>query len=305
MSGSISTGSFEVDGFTPSGPSEEPHGDIRIASEGYFETLGIELVEGRTFDRRDVVGSQPVAVIDEKLARQHWPNGSALGKRVGRPVTDDSIAWREVVGVVRHVVQGGVAEVRRRQLYFPMSQVTMGGMSLVVRGNAAAVNLAAPVRDAIGRVDPDQPLYNIKPLADHVAATNGQARFSALLLSLFAGLAAVLAAVGIYGVMSYSVTQRTHELGIRMALGAERQNVLAMVLRQGMTIVAIGIVIGLAGAYTLSRLIRDQLFEVSPFDPATYLLVAFGLAAVALISTYLPALRATTVEPTIALRGGT
>jgi putative ABC transport system permease protein len=304
MSGSISTGSFEVEGWQGATPTDYAHGDLRIASDGYFETLRIPLLQGRFFDARDVVGSAPVAIVDEALVRKHWPNENPIGKRVGRE-SGDTVAWRTVIGVVGHVQQLGVADVRRTQLYFPMGQATFGGLSLIVRGGGAAADIAAPVREAIRRVDPDQPVYNIRPMTDHVAASQAGARFSALLLSLFAGLAGLLAAIGIYGVMSYAVAQRTHEMGIRMALGAERNAVLGLVLRQGMVIAAIGIVVGLAGAFALTRVIEQQLYGVSPSDPLTYALVALGLGAVALFSTYLPAVRATRVDPTTALRSVT
>jgi putative ABC transport system permease protein len=304
MSGSISTGGFEAEGWQPPTPSDFAHGDIRIASTGYFETLRIPLLQGRTFDERDVVGSAPVAIIDETLARKHWPNENPIGKRVGRDV-GDSTAWRTVIGMVGHVQQLGVTDVRRTQLYFAMGQQTFPGLSLLVRGSGDPADLTPAVRAAIRRVDADQPLYNIRPMTEVVAASRAGARFSALLLSLFAALAAVLAAIGIYGVMSYSVSQRTHELGIRMALGAERQAVLGLVLRQGMLIAGAGIVVGLAGAFALTRLVERQLYDVSPSDPLTYTLVALGAGAVALVATYLPAARATRVDPTMALRSHT
>jgi predicted permease len=301
MSGSISTGSFDVEGVTPTGPTDYPHGDQRIASSGYFDALRIRVIEGRVFDDRDIVGSQLVAVVDETLARKYWPNESALGKRVGRQV-GDSVVWRTVIGVVAHVQQLSVRDVRRNQLYFSMGQTTFAGLSLIVRGSGRAADLAGPVREAIRRVDPDQPVFNVRPMTEHVAGARAGARFSTLLLSLFAALAALLAAIGIYGVMSYSVAQRTHELGIRMALGAERGTVLGLVIRQGMVIAGIGIVIGLAGAFALTRLMQTQLYSTSPSDPATYVLVAISLATIALLSTYLPARRATKVDPTSALR---
>ena len=302
MSGSISTGSFDVEGWTPPTPTEYAHGDQRIASTQYFDALRIPVLQGRVFDERDIVGSAPVAVVDETLARKFWPNESALGKRVGRRMGGDSVQWRTIIGVVGHVQQLSVRDVRRNQLYFAMGQTTFAGLSLIVRGSGRAADLAAPVREAIRRVDPEQPVYNVRPMTEHVASSRAGARFSALLLSLFAALAALLAAIGIYGVMSYSVSQRTHELGIRMALGAERGAVLGLVIRQGMVIASLGIVVGLAGAFALTRLMATQLYSTSPSDPITYAVVAISLAAIALLSTYLPARRATRVDPTTALR---
>jgi putative ABC transport system permease protein len=301
--GGWSTGTFGIEGRPEVADQPNPWGDIRIVSPDFFTALRVPLLEGRTFTERDGPDAPWVVVVDEELARRYWPNEDPIGKRVTRGAPDgEEPEWWEVVGVVGHTMHEGLDAEARVQLYFPYRQVGRANMSLVVRtaGDPAAATNA--VRQAIYSVDRDQPLAQLRTMDELLAASVGQRRLSVLLLGIFSGVALLLASVGIYGVMSHSVTQRSREIGVRMALGAARGNVLALVLRQGMALALVGVGIGLAGALALTRVIASQLYAVRATDPATFAAVAVLLAAVAAVATLLPALRATRVDPVVALR---
>ena len=303
FSGGWSTGTFSVEGYTPKPGENNPWGDIRIASPGFAEALQIPLKKGRFITEQDLAGSPAVVVVDEEMVRRYWPNTDPIGKRIffgaapGTPVE-----YITVVGVVGHAKQESLDAEDRVQLYFPYRQSASGFMSLVVRTNVPPETLIQPLRQAVLSVDKDQPLANVKTMEALLADSVGQRRLSMLLIGVFAMVALLLASIGIYGVMSYSVAQRAHELGIRMALGAARGNVLGLVLRQGMTLVLIGLALGIGGAFALTRFLESQLFGVDPTDPATFTIVAVVLASVALVATLVPALRATRVDPLVALR---
>jgi putative ABC transport system permease protein len=282
-----STSSFTVEGFQPPPGQQGPWGDFRTATPGYFETLRIPLRRGRLFTAQDAQGARPVAVIDEELAERYWPGQDPIGKRVSLGAPEGQApTWIEVVGVVGHAKQEGLDAEARVQLYLPYAQSPGGQLALAVRGAGDPERLLPLVRAAVREVDRDLPLADVRPLEARVEASVGPRRLSALLLGGFAALALVMACLGLYGVMAYAVAQRTRELGVRLALGAARGSVLALVLRQGLTLVGVGGAVGLVGALALSRVLQSQLYEVRAADPATLI----------------PARRATRVDPAVALR---
>jgi putative ABC transport system permease protein len=265
--------------------------------------MGIRVLEGRVFDDRDREGAPSVCIVDDTFARTHWPGGSPLGKRVKfGGLEETKNPWMEIVGRVGHVKNYGVDEDSRVELYLPFYQSSVGGFSVVVRTGAGVGTAAGAMRQSLRTADSALPLYELRSLDDLVAEQSASRRLAAQLIAVFATLALVLAAVGIYGVMSYAVAQRTQEIGIRMALGAEREHVLRMVLRNGTVLALSGIAIGLAAALVLARLIAALLFQTSTADPPTFSLVPLLLFAVAILASYLPAHRAARVDPMAALR---
>jgi putative ABC transport system permease protein len=275
----------------------------RIVSPGYFETMGIPLLAGRQFTDHDSDQSPNVVVISETMARRYWPGEEAIGKRIaaGRVRTDAD--WIQVVGVVKDVRQFELNAEPRPQMYLAYGQADFfRPEDLVVKTDVEPASIAATVRKAVWDVDKDQPVSNIRTMDEILAESIARQRFSMLLLGVFAGVALLLAAVGIYGVMSYSVAQRTHEIGIRMALGAQTSAVLKLAVAYGLKLVIAGVVIGLVAAFALTRLMATLLFGVTPTDPATFALISLLLISVAAIASYIPARRATKVDPLIALR---
>ncbi len=299
------TSSFAVEGYQPPPGQPGPWGDFRVATPGYFEALRIPLRRGRLFAEPDGPGARPVAVVDEELARRYWPGQDPIGKRVAVSASDDGTPrWIEVVGVVGHAKQDGLDSDARVQLYLPFAQAAdRSQLSLAVRGAGDPERLLPLVREAVRAVDRDQPVADARTLAARVDASVGPRRLSATLLGLFAALALVMACLGLYGVMTYMVAQRAREMGVRLALGAARGTVLALVLRQGLTLAGVGGAVGLVGALALSRLLRSQLYGVRAADPVTLVAVVALLGGVAFLATLVPARRATRVAPATALRG--
>jgi len=295
--------SFSVEGRPEPPPGQRPSADITRVSADYFRAMGVRVLEGRVFEDRDRTDSPPVCIVDQTFARSYWPGDRALGKRVKFGGLDDAEnPWMEVVGVVAHVKNYGVDEDSRVEIYMPFLQSSVGAFTLVARTDGEPGALAAGLRQALRAADPELPLYSVQTLAGRLAERAAERRLAVLLISVFAAVALALAAVGIYGVTSYAVTQRTQEIGIRMALGAERGHVLRMVLRHGAAMALLGVGIGLLVAFALARLVASLLFQVSPADPPTFSLVAALLVAVALLACWLPARRATRVDPLAALR---
>ncbi|MDQ3803637.1 MAG: ABC transporter permease [Acidobacteriota bacterium] len=303
MSGNNSSGSFQIEGRQLAQGESSPHGDRWMVSSDYFQTMNIPLVRGRYFTEHDRAEGAQVAIIDETMARKYWPDEDPVGKRIFFEGTQQQPRWREVVGIVGHVKHKGLEGESRVQYYVPYDQrPTSAGLYLVVRTEGDPSALAAPVRDAIRSVDRDMPVYRVTTMERLVADSLAQRRFAMFLFGVFAGLALVLAVVGLYGVMSYTVTQRTHEIGLRMALGAQARDILRMVVGHGMLLVAVGVGVGLFGAFALTRLMASLLYGVTATDPLVFAGIALLLAAVALLASYLPARRAMKVDPMVALR---
>jgi predicted permease len=298
MSGDDTDTSFLIEGHPPPPPNQEPVAWYNSVSSDYFRTMGVQLVKGRVFTDHDDDKSPLVVVISETMARRYWPNEEPLGRRIG----NSSGRWREIVGVVRSVKHFGLDADTPLLMYFPVRQVPARGMSLVVRTAGDPLSLVPALRGQVLLGDKNIAIAKVSTLDDLVSSSITQQRFILLLLGCFAALALALAAVGIYGVMSYAVTQRTHEIGIRMALGAKTVDVLRLVVKGGMTLALIGVAIGLAGAFALTRMMATLLFEVTPTDASTYAIVSVGLLFVALLACYIPARRATKVDPLVALR---
>ena len=300
---------FIIEGQAPPEPGHEPNAILYITSNDYLQTLGITLLRGRTFSAHDTPSTTPVVLIDEVFARQYFGAEDPLGKRLRQ--TGPNQESREIVGIVRHVEQSNLEglSAARGEVYTAFSQIPVARLpryvrrvNLLARTTVEPLSLAQAVRGQVAALDKDQPVFNVRTMEQALGRSVAARRFSMILLSAFAALALVLAAVGIYGVISYSVAQRTREVGIRMALGAQTTDVLKLVVRDGLKLVVIGVVLGLVGAVMLTRLMSTLLFGVTPTDIVTYTTVALTLIAVALFACYLPARRATKVDPLVALR---
>jgi putative ABC transport system permease protein len=277
-----------------------------IASQpGYFRTLGIPLMKGRDFTDRDSPDAPPVAIINESLARTFFGDEDPIGKRLKLDLWilfGDKTPMREIVGVAGDVKHAGLPGAARPLVYIPLAQRPFNMSYVVVKTDGDPLRLVPAIRAAVRSVDSDQPIYDVMTLEERIGMSVGQERFNALLLGVLAGLALLLAAVGLYGVLSYTVAQRTHEMGVRLALGAEGNDVLGLVLRHGLKLIAAGLVIGIAGALVLTRLIEGLLFGVSTSDPRTHLIVVIVLTVVAVAACWIPARRAAHVDPIVALR---
>jgi putative ABC transport system permease protein len=266
----------------------------------YFRALQIPLLSGRTFELRDNAGAPKVVIINETIAKRHFGSATeAIGKRLS--IWRDEKFMREIVGVVGDTKTGSLTGEGGAQIYVPNAQARENFMGLVIRtaGDPAAV--ATTLRREVQALDKDQPVYNVRTMDDVLMNSLGTRRVSMQLFTVFACAALLLAALGIYGVMAYSVTQRTHEIGLRMALGAQKSDVLGLVIRQGMTLAVIGVIVGLAGAFALTGVIGNLLYGVTATDPATFVAIPLLLLFVALVACYLPARRAAKLDPTIAL----
>jgi putative ABC transport system permease protein len=299
--------SFEIEGRVPSSDNQSPSANFIPVGPNYFETVSVQLVAGRKFTALDDQDHPGVAIVNESFVKHYFPNENALGQRL-RPSPPARI-WRnqrltsfEIVGVVRDVKLAGLEAPSEPAYYLPAAQAPLGDMTLLVRTTTDPLSVVGAVRGAVLSIDPNQPISNVSTLEKVVDESVAQRRLNMLLMGLFGALAMLLSAVGIYGLLSHAVTQRTQEMGIRMALGAQVSDVLKLVLKQGMILALIGEAIGLVGALALTRLIRGLLFGVTPNDLTTFVVVAGVLGIVALMACYLPARRATKVDPLIALR---
>ncbi len=300
FSGMSGSASFGIEG-RPTPPGDPgPHGDIGVVSPDYFAALKIPIRKGRVFSEQDRLETEPVAVIDEALARQYWPNEDPVGKHIRRGRSSPAVTIVGIVGHVRHSDLGG--EDVKGKYYFPIYQLSRPMTTFLVKSASDPGRLTAGIRDAVRAVDPTQPVAQIRLLPDMVNGSLAPRRFVVTVLGVFAGLSLLMAVIGLYGVISYAVTQRTQELGVRMALGAQTGEIMRLVVGQGMRLAALGAVAGLIVALIASRMLRNQLFGISSFDPVTFALMAAVLVAAALLASYIPARRATRVDPMVALR---
>jgi putative ABC transport system permease protein len=300
LGGSNSSSSFIVEDLPEPPPGQEFNGRHRVCTPDYFQAMGITLSQGRAFTIQDRQGTQPVAIINETMAREYW-NGEAIGKRfrfTGDPARNP---WMTIVGVIKDVKHELYSPVIA-EYYLPMAQDIWSTMIVVAHTQVEPMNLAATIRSEVKAIDQDQPVYLVNTMEKVRSMSMLPFSFSGLLLCIFAAIALVLAAVGIYGVVSYAVTQRTHEIGIRLALGAKTGDVLRMVIKQGMLPAVIGLSIGWIAAFALAQIMGNALIEVSSKDLSAFVGIPFLLALIAFIACYIPARRATKVDPMIALR---
>ena len=305
----INANDTEIEGFVP-----KPGGPIQnidywqFVGRRYFDVMGVRVIDGRPFDGRDGTGSPPVVIINKMMAQIYWPGESAIGHRVrppGRPGVESP--WFTVIGVVDDVKNVGIDKPAGTELYFAIPQLAgrpfaLRNAFLTVKAKGDPMSLVGAIRSEVRSLDPSLPISDIHSMDDIMATAQSRPRFLTLLLSVFSATAVILAAVGIYGVISYAVAQRTNEFGIRVALGAKPHQVLVGVLGHGVLMGIIGVVLGIAGAYALTRFLRELLFEVNSLDPLTFLAMALLLMAVAVFACYGPARRATKVDPMTALR---
>ncbi|MFN0120931.1 MAG: FtsX-like permease family protein [Blastocatellia bacterium] len=290
----------------PDPPPGQPQlANNRVVSADYFATLGIPLRAGRAFAATDNAQAPPVVVINQTMARRYWGDESPLGKRFKPGRREAAVPWLTVVGVVGDVRQEGLSNAPSPELYTPFTQAHARWARprvLAVRAAGEPLALAAAIKSAVWSLDREQTIYEVRTMEQVLAQGLAPRRFNLTLLAVFAALALALAGAGIYGVISYGVTQRAKEIGVRMALGAERRDIVRLIVRQGMTLTAAGVVLGSVAAMALTRLMQSLLFNVSATDPLTFALVVLLLVAAALAACWIPARRATRIDPLIALR---
>jgi putative ABC transport system permease protein len=293
--------SFLIEGRALSPADLEPDAEHRVVSPGYFKAMGIPLIRGRLLSERDHAQAPFATVINETMARRYFPNEDPLGKRInlGDQQTEP---WRTIVGVVGDVRNEGLNAEPNPQMYAPFTQVPSRSLSLIMRGTGDAAGLIGGIRSMVAGLDRDLPLYNVRTMKQMLAESRARERVGLLLIVTFAGLALLLAGVGIYGVLAYSVTQRTREIGLRLALGASRRDVIRLIVGQGMNLVLVGVGVGLLAAFALTRLMKGLLYEVTATDPLTFIGVSVLLISVGLLACWIPACRATRVDPIITLR---
>jgi putative ABC transport system permease protein len=303
LSGDMFRISFETEG-RPIAKGDLPSADFFAISDGYFKTLGVSILKGRDFTVRDNKQAPGVIIVNQAFAQKFFPNEDALGKRIKPGITTDANepAMREIVGVVSDVRNRNLSSELRAGYFVPVAQVPINQMTVVVRTTNDPHSLITAVQNEVHSMDKELPVYNVKTMDEYISATVAAPRFNTTLLVIFASVALVLTIVGLYGVMSYSVAQRTNEIGIRMALGAQTRDVLRLIVSQGFKLVLVGLGIGLIGAFALMRVISSLLFGVTTKDPLTFAAVAVLLAFVALLACYIPARRATRLDPLRALR---
>ncbi len=283
--------------------ADRPYAGVRVVTPDYFQTMGIPHLRGRSFTEQDQGNTPGVVIVNEALANRYWPNEDAIGKRLGSfEEVPGKQKWLEIVGVVGNVRHKAIEMEVMEEVYFPYKQSPGNFMNLVVRTTSDPASMVPAIRSQVLSVDKDQPVSDIMTMDQRVAKSVAAKRFVMFLLGAFSILALGLASVGIYGVMAYLVTQRTQEIGVRMALGAQKRDVLKLVVRKGMALAIIGAAIGLVASLALTRLMRSLLFEVTPTDWLTFVTASTVLLIAALLASYIPAHRATKVDPLTALR---
>ncbi len=272
---------------------------MRIVNPGYFATMRIPLAEGRYFTEQDIKGAQETVIVNEALAERFWPNQHPIGKRLQR---GKSGSWRTVVGVISDAKEYSAEKEPPIAVYYPSEQVIARNMYLLVRTTSDPVPMTASIIKEIQAVDPEMPVFDIYSMDQRLFDSLARQRFSMYLLGVFAMIALILAAIGIYGVMAYSVNQRTHEIGVRMALGANPRAIQNLVIKQALILASLGVAIGLTGAFVLTRIMSSMLFGVTATDPSTFVFTPLFLGGIAAMAGYFPARRAAKVDPMIALR---
>jgi predicted permease len=300
LTGSSSDRSFNVEGRPPQNPP--PNAEFRVVSPSYFRAITIPLVKGRYLADSDQETSPKAVIINQTMARRYWPNEDPMGKRISFDGTPTQQNWREVVGIVGDVRQLGLGSDAKPEMYVPFTQFPRANMTLVVQTAGDPANVTSAVRGEVRAIDGDLPVYNARTMEQVLSQSVARQRLNMLLLGIFASVALALAAIGIYGVMSYTTAQRMHEFGIRTALGARPKDLLRLVLGQGMILALIGVGIGLVAAFVITRIMSSLLYNVSATDPVTFLGIAVLLLLVALAACLVPARKATRVDPMIALR---
>src|SRR6185312_1619470 len=301
LGGANSSDSYLVEGLPEPQPGQEIDGRYRVCTPDYFQTMKIPILRGRAFTEQDKAGSTPVVIVNEALARKHWPGGDAIGKRIRFYGPPDRIQWMEIVGVVRDVKHELNLEVTP-EYYLPHAQDSWNSMVLVARTNVEPGSVSGQIRQQVSAMDKDQPVFDVHTMQEVRSMSVTMYTFSSVTLGIFAVIALLLAAIGIYGVMAFAVTQRTQEIGIRMALGARATDVLKLVVKHGMMLAGIGVLVGIGGAWILTRFMEGILFGVKPTDVLTFSAVSACLLFAALLACYIPARRATKVDPLVALR---
>jgi len=302
LSGGVYAGGFSIEGRIPSSEADDLVADRRMISPDYLNSMGVTLLSGRSFTERDDQASPGVAIVSESWARRFLPNGNPLDNRIKLGGRDSTRPWLSIVGIAGDVRDTALEAEAKPCVYLPYPQFPSSGMTLVVRAAFDPKSLVSGIRDEVWAVDKDQPVTDVKTMDQYISDSVSPRRFNALLLAIFASLALVLASVGIYGVISYSVTQRTQEIGIRVALGAQSPDVIKLVVGRALALVLLGIAIGFGGALALTRLMTSLLYGVSATDPVIFAGVSLLLVGVALLASYIPARRATKVDPMVALR---
>jgi len=281
---------------------ELPNAAFVPVSDGYFETMGTRLLAGRLFDARDTPASPAVTVVNDRLAKRLWPGENAIGKSIKQGWPEGPGTWRQVIGVIADVKFEGVTVETPMQVYLPLTQESSRSLAIVVRTPAEPAAITSSVQTVVHQLDKDLPIYAVRTMDQLLDTSMARERMSMSIFVVFAVVALTLASVGLYGVVAHGVTERTHEIGVRMALGAEPRHVRGLVVRQGLSMALAGTVLGIAGAMAVSRSVQGLLFGVTATDPITFGTVAAMLLGVALVACYIPAWRATRVDPTMALR---
>ena len=302
LSNSNVSNSVVVEGAPVVALAERPSVGVRVVTPGYFQTMSIPILKGRTFNAQDRENTPNVIVVNEALASRFWPNEDAIGKRLSIEEDPGKQVWREIVGVAGNVKHKALETDVMPEAYFPYQQFPGNFMNLVVHTTSDPVSMVPAIRNQVSSIDKDQPVSDVMTMEQRLAKSVASSRFVMLLLGSFSVLALGLAAIGIYGVMAYLVTQRTQEIGVRMALGAQRRDVLRLVVGKGMALAIVGTTIGVVASLAFTRLMRSLLFEVTPTDWLTFVIASTVLLGVALLACYIPARRATKVDPLIALR---
>lgn len=293
---------FTVEGQEVKGPGDVAHTEVRVVSPNYFQTLSVTLLSGRHFIEQDDGKSPRVVIVNETLARRFWPDESPLGKRIKFGPQQSPAPWLLIIGVIHDIKSMGLDLATPNEVYLSYLQFPLQSAYLVVRTPSTAASMADTFQNEVRGVDTDQPVYNITSLEETMLTATSRRRFSMLLVTIFAVAALVLAAIGIYGVVSYSVSHRSHEIGIRMAMGAQQRQVTNLIVGQAMSLVIIGLAIGLCAALILTSFLAGFLFGIKPTDPLTFIVISAVLMAVALMASYIPARRAAKVDPVVALR---